>query len=144
VVQAKNKSAEEQKKEKAQLPQIQIDKLRLTVGKVIFKDYSVGGAEPSIKEFNVNLDEQFENITDLYTLSSIILVRVLNKTTIASLANFDLGGLQKDVSAAAQKAAAAAKESVEKVGAQAVGDVTKKLGETSQQLKETFKFPLGK
>lgn len=146
VVQAKKKPAEEQTKEKAQLPQIQIDKLRLTVGKVVFKDYSVSGSEPSVKEFNINLDEQLENITDPYTLSSIILVKVLSKTTIASLVNFDLGGLQ-DVTEAAQKAAIAAQESVEKVSAEAqkaVDDVTATVGEATKDLTDAFKLPLGK
>ena len=147
VVQSKKKPAEEQKKEKAELPSIQIDRLRLTVGKVVFKDYSVSGSEPRVKEFNVNLDEQFENITDPYTFSSLIIVKALSKTTIARLANFNLSDLQKDVNEMAQQAVAAAKESVEKVGAEAqkaVDDVTKSLEETGKDLTETFKLPFGK
>ncbi|MFH1622048.1 MAG: AsmA family protein [Candidatus Omnitrophota bacterium] len=147
VVQSKKKPTEEQKKEKAQLPQIQIDKLRLTVGKVVYKDYSVSSSEPSVKEFNVNLDEQFENITDPYALTSLIVVKALAKTSIASLANFNLSDLQKNVTDMAQKAASAAKESVEKIGAdaqKAVGEVTKSLEETGKGLTETFKLPFGK
>ncbi|MFC1645673.1 hypothetical protein ACFL2Y_00645 [Candidatus Omnitrophota bacterium] len=147
VVQAKKKPAEEQKKEKAKLPQIQIDLLKLTIGKVVFKDYFVSIGEPSIKEFNVNLDEQFENITDPYALSSLIIVKALAKTSIASLVNFNLGALQKDVSDMAKKAAATAKESAEKIGSEvqkAAEDVTKSLEETGKELKDAFKLPFGK
>lgn len=147
AIQVKKKPAEEQKKERAQLPKIKIDKLRLTVGKVVFKDYSTGGAEPTTREFNVNLDERFENILDPYALCSTIIVKALSKTTIASLANFDLSGLQKDMNEMVEQATTAAQERVQNLGAEAqkaAEDVTKSLSETGQELKETFKLPLGK
>jgi len=147
AVQAKNKTTEEQKKEKAKLPEIQIDLLKLTIGKVIYKDYSSGGPEPSVREFNINIDEQFENITDPYALSSIILVKALSNTAISSLTNFDLSGLTQDVSAMAQKAATAAKESVEKIGSEAqkaVSGAVDTLGEAGKKLTDTFKLPFGK
>ncbi len=144
AVQAKKKTAEEQKKEKAKLPEIQIDLLKLTIGKVIYKDYSAGGPEPSVREFNINIDEQFENITDPYALSSIILVKALSNTAISRLTNFDLSDLTQDVSAMAQKAA---KESVEKISSEAqkaVSDAADTLGEAGKKLTDTFKLPFGK
>jgi len=82
---------------KGKSPEIKIDDLGLRIGKVVFKDYSQG-SKPFIKEFNVNINEHYRNITDPKALPGIILVRALGKTDIASLTNFDLGGLKNEVS----------------------------------------------
>ena len=79
-------------------PAIQIDTLNLKIGKVVYKDYTTGN--PQVQEFNINMDENFKNITDPQALSSLILLKALSKTTISSLANIDLGGLKTDVSKA--------------------------------------------
>jgi len=96
---------EEAKKEASK---IQIDDLSLKIGKVIYKDYSKGGA-PQVKEFNVNINEQHKNITDPKALVSLIIVKALAKTTIASLANFDMGSLQDQAAQAMGKATEALK-----------------------------------
>jgi len=56
-----------------------------------------------VREYNVNIDERFENITDPYTLGRIIIVKALKNTAIASLANFDIGKLQKGISETVRK-----------------------------------------
>ena len=92
--------------------QVQIDDLRLKIGKAVYKDYSKGG-EPSVKEFNINIDERYENITDLSSLVSLIVVKALMNTSIAGLANFDLGSMKGSVSdtlATAEKVASNAKD----------------------------------
>lgn len=114
-----------EEKEISKAPEIQIDSLKLKIGKVMYKDYSRGGS-PLVKEFNVNLDEQYENITDPHALVSLIVVKSLMNTTIAGLADFDLGKLKGTISdtlsttrkaatEAAGKAEATAKETTEKV-----------------------------
>lgn len=142
--------------DKAKAPEIQIDTLELRIGKVIYKDYSRGG-EPSVKEFNVNLNERYENISNPYALVSLIVVKALMNTTIASLANFDLKGLQGTISdtlATAQKVVAEtaekAKEAV-KVTTEKAKEVAKEttqktqetVKKTTETLKETFKLPFG-
>ena len=97
-------------------PNIKIDSLRLKIGKAIYKDYSKGG-EPNVKEFNVNIDETYTNIDDLSALVGLIVVKALTDTSIAGLANFDVGSLKSSVSstlAGAQQAAAQAAASVAK------------------------------
>ncbi len=76
----------------AKAPQIQIDLLRLKIGKVIYKDYSKGGA-PSVQEFDLNIDERFENISNINAIVPIILTKALYNTTLGKLVNFDLKGL---------------------------------------------------
>ncbi|MGB2601529.1 MAG: hypothetical protein WBD00_04940 [Candidatus Omnitrophota bacterium] len=75
---------------------LQIDKLRLKVGKVMYKDYSQVG-EPKIQEFDVNIDETYENITDLESVISLIMVKALAKTTVSKLANFEMNKLTDNI-----------------------------------------------
>lgn len=77
-------------------PAIQIDNLTLKIGKVFYKDYSGQGA-PVVKEFDVNLDESYKDIADPAQLVSLIVVKALMNTSIASLTNLDLGSLQGTV-----------------------------------------------
>ncbi len=92
------------KKEKTEMPDIQIDLLELKIDKVIYKDYSKG-TSPKVKEFNVNIDERYENITDPQSFVRLIIVKALKNTTIASLANFDIGKLQKGLTETVRKTA---------------------------------------
>ncbi|MFC1590557.1 hypothetical protein ACFL42_03605 [Candidatus Omnitrophota bacterium] len=162
VVQAEKKGAGQKMKgaPMGAIPEIQIDKLSLKIGKAIYKDYSKGG-KPSVQEFDVNLDETYTNITNPYKLFSLILVKTLMNTTIARLANFDLGPLKGAVSetlATAQKvatqAAATAVEAVKELdtgalkGAahtttEAVKDTAETLKNTTEGLADIFKMPFG-
>jgi len=74
-------------------PEISIDLLKLDIGKVIYRDYSAGG-NPSVKEFDVNIHEQYANITDTNRLVATILSRALVNTTIAQLTKIE-GPLKK-------------------------------------------------
>lgn len=136
-------------------PQIKIDLLKLSIGKVIFKDYSMG-VTPVVKEFNVGINETYTNIDSPATLANLIVVKSLMKTNIAALANFDLRGLQGSIGgtlATAQKTAmdavakaqgaaasaqAAAKSATEQ--AKAVQDQAK---QTADAMKDLFKNPFG-
>ncbi|MDD5136129.1 MAG: hypothetical protein PHX20_02005 [Candidatus Omnitrophica bacterium] len=146
VVQAQKSGGKTQEKAGGKVPEIQIDKLRLKIGKVVYKDYSRGG-EPSVKEFNVNIDEQYTNITNPYTLVSLIVVKALMNTSIAGLANFDLKGLSGSVSgtlASAQKMTAQASETAQKATKTAI-ETTQKAAEAASKAKDAvsgvFKSP---
>jgi len=124
-------------KEKGKMPEIQIDKLELKIGKVVYKDYSKGGA-PSVQEFNLNLDETYQNIDNPAQLVSLIVVKALMNTTISQLANFDLKGLQDQLGGQISKiteTVAQAQESV-KAAAESVQEATKSL-------QEAVKLPFG-
>jgi len=79
---------------------IEMDLFELKVGKVIYKDYTVGtlGGAPLVKEFNINLDEQFKDVKSVDALVKIITVKALEKTTIGQLINLDIGSLASSVS----------------------------------------------
>ena len=97
------------KKEKSKTRDLQIDVLELRIDKVVYKDYSKG-TPPKVKEYNVNIDDRFENITDPKTFGRLIIVKALKNTTIASLTNFDLGKLQRGISGTVRKTAEKALE----------------------------------
>ncbi len=144
------------KKEKAKMPPLQIDVLELKIGKVIYKDYSKG-TPPKVREFNVNIDERYENITSPYALVSLILVKAFANTTIASLANFDLGPLKtqfdetlKEASEITQKTVGKAVDAVKEIDVEQVKETTEKAvdagKEATEKATETFKkiLPFGK
>lgn len=159
VIQAQKEGQKVQEKEGG-TPEIQIDTLQLKIGKVIYKDYSRGG-RPVIKEFTLNLDEKYENISDPYSLVSLIVVKSLMNTTIARLVDFDLKGLQGTISdtlATAQKmaaeAAAQAEETIRRTtqetqkivteeAQKATQEATEAIKKTTEDLKKTFKLPFG-
>jgi uncharacterized protein involved in outer membrane biogenesis len=122
---------EEGKKEK-KAPQVTIDTLILKIGKVTYKDYS-WGAKPFTKTFTIGIDEIYRDITDPQKLVNLIIVRALQKTNIAQLANFDLGTLKADVSdtlKTVEKAATeAGKKELEDLEKSATEEVEKEIGE---------------
>ncbi len=82
----------------AKLPKFLIDKLVLTVGKVIYKDYSLGG-DPVVQEFNIGIQgREYRDIDDPQRLVSLIMFETLTRTTLSSLVNLDLSAFQNDAS----------------------------------------------
>jgi len=126
---------------KQKMPEIKIDTLDLKIGKLIYKDYSAG--EPKVQEFNINLNEHLENITDPKALVSLVLFKALSKTNIASLADIDLGALKqggiqaiKDAKALVTETAQQAKETAGELGKAA----EQTLQETGDEVKELLQF----
>ncbi|MBL7081407.1 MAG: hypothetical protein ISS44_02420 [Candidatus Omnitrophica bacterium] len=104
VIKEEKKEVAPSDMEKTEMPQPQIDVLELKIGRVIYKDYSEG-TPPKVKVFNVNIDQRFENITDLYALARLIVVKALINTTLPSLANLDLGSLKEEITETLKKKA---------------------------------------
>jgi len=81
---------------------IQIDHVVLKVGKVVYKDYSKGG-DPIIKEYNVNISEEFNDITNIRSLLGIIAMKAMAKTALGDLTGFNVDIL-KDAIAVPEQA----------------------------------------
>lgn len=136
-VQAQKKGAAPSEGAAGKAPEIQIDSLKLSIGKVIYKDYSKPGS-PSVKEFNVNINESYTNVDNPYSLASLIVVKALMNTSIASLANFDLKGLQGSVGDVLGSAQKVATEAVTKAQA-TVGQASQVASETAKTAQDTAK-----
>jgi hypothetical protein len=148
VVQEQKKEARPAEEKEAKMPEIQIDKLRLKIGKAIYKDYSKGG-EPSVQEFDVNIDESYQDIDNPQELVSLIIVKTLAKTTIARLTNFDVGSLEgvaSETLATAEKITAGAAAAVGTTlgeTQEVTKETTEVLKETTKGLKDVFTSPFG-
>lgn len=149
VVKAQKGSAKAQNQESP--PEIQIDRLKLKIGRVIYKDYS-RGSEPFEVEYNVNIDETYTDIKDAYTLVSLIIARSLTNTAIAKIANIDLSKLQRSISGNFSNAGKAATRVISEAkdifkdaakGKLSVEEATEGLKKTTKELKEVLKFPFG-
>ncbi len=152
AVQAQKEGKKPEEKEKGKAPEIQIDSLRLKIGKVLYKDYSAGGA-PSVREFDINLDEKYQNINDLNKLVSLIVVKALMNTTIAKLTDFDLRGLEGtigDTLATAERLAGVvggevgqAVTTTTREAREAVKTTVETLKKTTEGLEKVIKLPFG-
>jgi hypothetical protein len=153
---AKSGERAEEPKEEAgdgKRPEISIDLMKLRIGKAVYKDYSKGG-KPRVLEYNIGLDEEYRDITDLDKMAKIILVNALVKTNIAKLTNFDIDSIKavipESVAEAAEMGRNALQEGGEKA-AEAVGEAQKKaldaFKESAEGLSESLnklKLPFGR
>lgn len=123
-------------------PRIRVDRLRLKLGRVLYKDYS-GGGGPSVREFNINIDEEYENIRDGYSLVSLIVARSLMNTNIANLSGFDLRSLQSSVSDTLASAHKAAAETAQKAVTHAAKEAQGAVKEAADKIAKNLRLPFG-
>lgn len=97
VEQAKEGKVEEPTQEKKKTD-LQIDHIKLRIEKVVFRDYS----KPITikKDFNVNIDQEWNDVTDPQQLVRAIVRTALKNTTIGALADINLDSLKGVGSAA--------------------------------------------
>jgi hypothetical protein len=126
------------------LPPIRIDDLRLKIERAAYIDYSAG-KRPNVKKFYIDIDEKYSNVTDLYALASLIVVKALANTTISGAAGFDLSGLQGSITntlssarAATAKTVTAANETIKKT-TEAAGQAHEAISKTAETLGGLFK-----
>ncbi len=144
---------------------IQIDMMRLKIGKVVYVDYSSGQAVT--KEFRINLDQSYQNITDLNNVARLIVLKAMMSSGMSNLVNFDIGGLEGSLTGAfadstklASQAAAKSLDALKNAAANpggiegqaegalkgttgAVGQAAKSLTGAASSLKNKLKNPFG-
>jgi len=131
---------EKEGKQQKQVPQVTIDKLILKIGTVTYKDYSLAGT-PLTKTFNIEINEVYRDVTDLNALVKLIIVRALENTGIAQLADFDLGSLKGDVGDILKTGVSGVTEAGQKELPTTTGEATKKLEEgATKNLEKQFKL----
>jgi uncharacterized protein involved in outer membrane biogenesis len=128
-------------------PKVKIDKLILTIGEVTYKDYSLRKT-PFTKKFNIGIHEVYTDITDPKKLVNLVIVRALQGTGIAQLANFDLDKLRADIRETLKERVTGVTDTAKKE-IQALEETTRekaaeKVEEVTKGLKERLKPPFGK
>ena len=69
---------------------LKIDKLTLSIGRVVYVDYSVGGS-PQTQVFEIGIrDRLFTNVEDATTLVNLVMFEALRRTTLSRILNMDL------------------------------------------------------
>ena len=87
---AKQEKRPELAKAKGEAPKLKIDKLSLTIGKVIYKDYSQGGtAQTQVFDINIQ-DRQYTNIDNVPAVVSLVMFEALTRTSLSRITNLDL------------------------------------------------------
>jgi len=98
---AKPTETERNKKEKAKpgkAPEFQIDELHLTIGRVVYKDYSAG-PPPQVQTFEIGIqDRVFTNINDPTAVVSLVMFEALTRTTLSRLVNLDISVFKEGAS----------------------------------------------
>lgn len=78
-----------------------IDDLSLKIGKVAYKDLALPSAS---RDFNININETFSDITDMQQVVGIIMTRAIINSGVARLANLNTSDLQNIANSAMQGA----------------------------------------
>lgn len=127
------------------MPPIQIDTLDLKIKQALYKDYSASGG-PSIKEYNIDLDRRYTNITNPYALVSLIVVEALSNTAISGMTGFDINGLKGTIGstlAGAKKVAATAVKTTTESAQTAVKTTSKAVSGAASALGGALTNPFG-
>ncbi len=106
--------------------EVNVDSLKLKIGTVIYKDFSV--EPPKVTKFDVNIDEEIKDV-NTESLIKYITGKALMNTTIANLANInldDLTGQAKDI----------ANEMIKSSG---TGDLDKTVDDLGNKAKDALK-----
>jgi hypothetical protein len=149
VKSAKKEAPKEEKKEEKpkQDMELKIDLLKLKLGKVVYKDYSNDPEKPSTQEFVMNIDEEFQDITDPKSVVTIIVMKAMANNALANLTNFKLGpladSLQGSVKGAGKLVTDIAGDTLgigKDVGGKAVETTTEAVKKTTETLKNLLPF----
>ena len=118
----------------ASAPDFKIDKLYLSVGRVVFRDY-FRRSIPVNTVYNINLHNQlFENITDPKSLISSIIYKAIIKTDIIQLLNFNVNILKQNLRDVIDKGGAMIKE----LKADIAGSANTQSNDLKQTIKKLF------
>ena len=89
---------------KKKIHRLQIDLLKIKVGKVMYKNYPVN-LPIIIREFNIDIHEQYEDVTDLSALVGVILSKIfLTNVKVGRLVAPDIGEVREELAQALKKA----------------------------------------
>ena len=110
-----------------------IEKLYLSIGKVIYKDYYKNDP-PLVNVYKVNIrDQLFENVDDPEALVSAVMHKALMQTDISQLLDFNMNILRENLRGVADKGGVMLKRFQSKA-TQTIKDTTKDIKQTIKSL----------
>lgn len=91
-------------------PAVKMDLLELKIGKVVYKDYTQ--PQPVVSEYNINIDEKYQNITDVKALAELIVARAVINTAVSNLVNINSDSLKGVLKGVEEKGISAIQDAV--------------------------------
>lgn len=85
--------------------------LSIRADKVFFKDYTLA-KEPIVNEFDINIDQRYENVEDVYSLIDKIGTQFFKETAVANFMNVPISKIKNKVSSTYQKGSEAVYDTV--------------------------------
>lgn len=87
---AESKEKQKQAREKKKPMKLRIDRLRLSIGRVVYRDYSGGRSSPAEQVFEINMkDRVFTDINDPAVVVNIVMFEALTKTALSRILSLD-------------------------------------------------------
>jgi uncharacterized protein involved in outer membrane biogenesis len=120
-------------KSASKAPALKIDLLRLDIGQVIYKDYTVN--PPSVKTFNADIHKEYRDVDDPAHLVQVIVLDSLLKVNIKGLSDVDLSSIKDN----AKSVLASGKNAVVGATKTAVGAAGKAVGTAEKTVAGTLK-----
>lgn len=85
-------SKQEESGKKSEAMPLQIDRMKLGIGKLVMKDYTVG-KEPAIQVYDINIHKNYERITSAQQLAALILTEPMKAAGIRGAAIYGVAAL---------------------------------------------------
>ncbi len=120
---------------------LEIGVLQLKIGKVTYKDYS-SGRTPKVREYDLNINERYQDIKDIRMLARLILFKALVDTGISNITNFDVASLGEGLGDTLGSALKVTGKTAGKV-LETTGDVAKEVTEKAANVIKSI-LPFGK
>lgn len=88
-------ASEESKKPAGASVPFRIDKLTLSIGRVVYKDYSTNSSKPRETVIEIGIkDRTFNNITDPKQIIGLIMVEALTRSTLSGLSDLNVSAFK--------------------------------------------------
>ena len=133
-------------KESKEPRKIKIDKLYIKIGKIIYKDYTKGSL-PKINEYVLNIEEKFENITDLRGFINLFALKTFISTSANKFIELDSKSTKDNMKEILKKETEISAENPQVVTEQVNGvtdEARENVKETLDQLEKKLEFPFDK
>ena len=87
---AKRRNEEQAAAAKKKPMKLQIDRLKLSIGRVVYKDYSAGGRDPAVQVFDINMrDRVFSDIHEPGAVVSLVMFEALTRSALSRVLSLD-------------------------------------------------------
>lgn len=132
---AKASPPKQQPTAKSRAMPFRVDRVELSIGKVIYKDFTA--EPPKVQEINININRRVYTgvITNPAVLVNMVLMEALTRSALAGVVNLDIGAIKVQVKGALSEGQQLLGTAADKAGAEAEQGVTEAVDALQQLFK---------